>query len=164
MIQRKLVDPTELQLALLAKLRSIPALVAELNDDPQLINAYIDVYPENTSLEDAIFRLKNPEAVVAFVAMMPTSFNNVQYQAYLYNVYFRAGNGVDHPAGSGPRMMNAMLWGHVGDTGVPLNLQLNESWIDGMFFEIQQIPTFLRQQDREGRDLWQMSLEIVHVF
>jgi hypothetical protein len=156
-------DPTDLLFALVRKLRDIQPLVAELNGMPELINPYVDVYPENTSLDAALHHLRNPEMVVAFVGMTPSTYGQIQVQAYQYNGYFRAGADVPNPAGSATRIMNALLWGLVSENQQPLQYQPSESWVPGVHLLIRDLPVIQRQQDREGLDLWTVSFEFLRV-
>ncbi|MEP6961003.1 MAG: hypothetical protein ABI995_02935 [Acidobacteriota bacterium] len=72
--------------SLLPALRSIPELVALLDDDPERIEAFVQSYPLNCDLELAIRKMRTPSILLAHSATTIANSRdgiNHQFSAYL---------------------------------------------------------------------------------
>jgi hypothetical protein len=108
-----MINPAELVDALVAKLRAIPGLVAEMDGDPERIRAYHDLYPKRTSLALAIYEMAVPSILIAWQGTAPGSFGAGGVWKHNLALYLRAAdyyrlfdlivNGV--PAGSALKML-----------------------------------------------------------
>src|SRR5579885_2439381 len=66
-----MINPAELVDNLVALLRSIPDLVAEMDGDPKRIYAYHDQYPKQASLAQAIHTMPAPAVMAVWQAGRP---------------------------------------------------------------------------------------------
>ena len=71
MLAFPMVEPLDLQLALVRKLRSIAPLVAEMNGDPERIQPYVDIYPQNVSIGSALYKIAAPMVLAAWQESRP---------------------------------------------------------------------------------------------
>jgi hypothetical protein len=85
-----MINPAELVDALVAKLRAVPELVAEMEGDPQRIYAYHDLYPKRTSLPLAIYEMPVPSILVAWQGTTPSSFGAGEAWKHNLSLYLRA--------------------------------------------------------------------------
>lgn len=158
------ISPIALQQALVAKLRSIPAFVAEFNEDPTRILSYKDVYPHNGSLAEALYHLAAPGCVVAWQGFGPTSFGQFTQYAHTLSVYLRSGEDVEDPEGSLGRMFMALVDGRVrradGSEGRQIMYEDSGSWAPGVHLETNELFNIQRQQDAEGRDFFEVQIII----
>jgi hypothetical protein len=84
------INPAELVDALVAKLRAIPELVAEMEGDAERIRAYHDLYPKRVSLALAIYEMPAPAILVAWQGTTPGSFGAGEAWKHNLSLYLRA--------------------------------------------------------------------------
>ncbi len=73
-----MIAPTEVRDALVAALRAVPELVAQMKGDAGRIAGYEDVYPQNTNLPAAIYGMVQPSILVAYEAWGAAEFGGGQ--------------------------------------------------------------------------------------
>jgi hypothetical protein len=84
------INPAELVDNLVALLRDIPELVAEMEGDEQRIFAYHDQYPKRASLAAAIHEMPAPGIMAAWQGTIPGSFGGVDVWRHQVTLYLRA--------------------------------------------------------------------------
>jgi hypothetical protein len=84
------INPAELVDNLVALLRDIPELVAEMEGDEQRIFAYHDQYPKRASLAAAIHEMPAPGIMAAWQGTSPGSFGGVDVWRHQVTLYLRA--------------------------------------------------------------------------
>lgn len=154
----QLAQPVDLQFALVAKLRSIPELVMEMDGNAERVQPYVDIYPQNTMLAAAIYNMEPPCVIVSWQGMTPARFGGNELWSHQLTVWVRSGGNVEQPAYSLGRIAAAIFTGQVGDTGHPLIGQRPDSWVPGHHFELPQLFPMQRQQNAEGVDIWEIPI------
>ena len=90
MFRLTLIEPSELVQNLVTMLRDIPALVAEMDGDPERIYAYHDEYPRHVSLAQAIHQMPVPAIMVAWQGTGPGAFGGADVWTHQLTLYLRA--------------------------------------------------------------------------
>lgn len=85
-----MINPAELVDNLVALLRAIPDLVAEMEGDPDRIYAYHDQYPKKASLAHAIHTMPAPAVMAVWQGTAPGTFGNVDVWKHQVTLYLRA--------------------------------------------------------------------------
>jgi len=85
-----MINPAELVDNLVALLRDIPELVAEMGGDEQRIYAYHDQYPKRPSLAAAIHEMPAPGIMAGWQGTQPSSFGGVDVWRHQVTLYLRA--------------------------------------------------------------------------
>ncbi len=154
-----MINPAELVEALVAKLRAIPELVAEMDGDAGRIYAYHDLYPKRVSLPFAIYEMPVPAILVAWQGTAPGTFGGNEVWKHSLSLYLRARevfeadppsayyklfglivNGV--PAGSGQKL----LYTTVHDGCYPMDT-----------------PSIHRATDEQGTDYFEVTVSFTEI-
>jgi hypothetical protein len=145
-----MINPAELVDALVAKLRAIPELVAEMHGDPERIRAYHDLYPKRVSLALAIYEAPVPSILVAWQGTTPGRFGAGEAWKHNLSLYLRAAdyyrmldlivNGV--PAGGALKM----LYSTIHERCHPMDL-----------------PSIQRATDEQGADYFEVTLSFTEM-
>lgn len=158
MLAFPMVEPLDLQMSLVRKLRSIAALVTEMNDDPERIQPYVDLYPGNVSIGNALYKLAAPMVLVAWQGITPGPFGGATLWKQQLTLWVRAGGDVASPERSLGRIAQAIYAGEVEGTGHALIHQNSDSWVPGAYFDALELFPFNRQQNDEGIDIWEVPI------
>jgi len=148
------INPAELVDNLVALLRDIPDLVAEMEGDAQRIFAYHDQYPKRASLAAAVHQMPAPAILAAWQGTQPGSFGGVDVWRHQVTLYLRARETFD---GDQPtayyRLFRLITKGVPTSLGVPmLNVTVHPSCYP------MDLPQIQRQTDAEGLDYFEIPL------
>ena len=120
-----MINVAELVDNLVALLRDIPELVAEMEGDSERIYAYHYRYPKESSRAYAILTMPVPGIMVAYDGSFPMPFGSVQTRGYRVNVYMRCRETFAGDRPSGYYVLGQLLENGIPTSaGVPLS-QLN---------------------------------------
>jgi hypothetical protein len=149
-----MIDPSELLNNLVALLRGIPELVAEMEGDPQRIFAYHDQYPKRASLAAAIHEMPAPGIMAAWQGTQSSSFGTVDVWRHQVTLYLRARETFEgDPPTAYYRLFRLITKGVPSSLGVPmLNATVHPSC------HPMDLPLIQRQTDAEGLDYFEVPL------
>jgi len=154
-----MIDPAELVDNLVALLRDIPELVAEMEGDPQRIFAYHDQYPKRASLAAAIHDMPAPGIMVAWQGTSPGSFGGVDVWRHQVTLYLRARETFSgDPPTAYYRLFRLITKGVPASVGVPmLNATVHPAC------HPMDLPLIQRQTDAEGLDYFEAPLSFMEM-
>jgi hypothetical protein len=149
-----MIDPSTLIDALIALLRDIPDLVAEMGDDSERIYAYHDQYPKRSSLALAIHQMPAPSVMVAWQGSGPGSFGGSDVWKHQVSLFLRAGEtSMGEPPTAYYRLFRLITKGVPETTGLPLlNSTVHPSC------HPMDLPSIQRATDAEGLDYFEVSM------
>ena len=154
-----MINPAELVDELVALLRDIPELVAEMEGDEQRIFAYHDQYPKRVSLAAAVHQMPAPGILAAWQGTQPGSFGSVDVWRHQVTLYLRARQKFDgDPPTAYCRLFRLITKGVPASLGVPmLNAAVHPSCYP------MDLPQIQRQTDAEGLDYFEMPLSFTEM-
>ena len=154
-----MIDPSEIVTNLVAMLRDVPELVAEVGGDPERIYPYHDQYPKNVSLVHAIHTMPAPSIMAVWQGTLPGSFGGMDVWKHQITLFLRAKEtfGGDPPS-SYYRLFRLLTKGVPAETGQPLlNATVHPSCYP------MDLPMIQRQTDAEGLDYFEMPLSFTEI-
>jgi hypothetical protein len=148
------INPADLLDGLVALLRDIPELVAEMGGDEQRIYAYHDQYPKRASLANAIHTAPSPSILATWQGTTPGSFGGVDVWKHQVTLYLRARETYDgDPPTAYYRLFRLITKGVPASVGVPMaNATVHPSCYP------MDLPLIQRQTDAEGLDYFEVPL------
>lgn len=152
-----MIDPSSLITSLVALLRDIPEVVAEMGGDAGRIYAYRDDYPVRVSLAQAIHEMPAPAIMAAWMGTAPGALSGVDVWKHSITLYVRAGEGGGAP---GPyyRIFRLVTKGVPASAGVEmLNATVHPSCYP------MDLPTIQRQTDAEGVDYFEIPITFTEI-
>jgi hypothetical protein len=152
------IDPSELVNNLVATLRLIPDLVAEMDGDTERIYAYHDQFPKRSSLAHAIHQMPAPSIMAAWQGTQPGSFGEVDVWKHQVTLYLRAREAADSDAPAYHRMFRLITKGVPTGSDVPmLNVTIHPSC------HAMDLPLIQRQTDAEGLDYFEIPITFTEI-
>lgn len=149
-----MIDPSLLVDNLVALLRDIPELVAEMGGDAQRIFAYHDQYPKRASLAAAIHDMPAPGIMAAWQGTTPGAFGGMEVWKHQVTLYLRARETYDgDPPTAYYRLFRLITKGVPTSMGIPL---MNAT-VHGACHPMD-LPLIQRQTDAEGLDYFEVPL------
>jgi hypothetical protein len=154
-----MIDPSQLVDNLVALLRKIPELVAEMDGDPERIFAYHDQYPKRVSLAHAIHQMPAPSVMAVWVGTSPGSFGGVDVWKHQVTLYLRARETFDgHPTTAYYKLFRLITKGVPAGSAVPmLNATVHPSCYP------MDLPLIQRQTDAEGLDYFEVPITFTEI-
>lgn len=154
-----MINPADLVDNLVALLRAIPDLVAEMGGDEQRIFAYHDEYPKRASLATAIHDMPAPGTMAAWQGTTPGGFGGVDVWKHQVTLYLRARETFDgDPPTAYYRLFRLIAKGVPSSLGVPLiNATVHPSCYP------MDLPLIQRQTDAEGLDYFEAPLSFTEM-
>ncbi len=154
-----MINPAELVDNLVALLRDIPELVAEMGSDEQRIFAYHDQYPKRASLAAAIHDMPAPAILAAWQGTQPSSFGGVDVWRHQVTLYLRARETFEgDPPTAYYRLFRLITKGVPASAGVPMiNATVHPSC------HPMDLPLIQRQTDAEGLDYFETPLSFMEM-
>jgi hypothetical protein len=151
-----MIDSSEIVNNLIALLRGVPELAAEVGGDSSRIYAYHDQFPSRLSLAQAIHDMPAPSIMAAWMGTAPGSLGGVDVWKHSVILYLRAGEG------GGPtayyRLFRLITKGVPASTGVEmLNATVHPSCYP------MDLPTIQRQTDAEGVDYFEVPITFTEI-
>ena len=152
-----MIDTSELVNNLVALLRVIPALVAEIGDDASRIYAYHDQYPKRSSLALAIHQMPAPSIMAAWQGTAPGSFGGNDVWKHQVTLYLRSRETFDgDPPTAYYRLFRLITKGVPESAGMPmLNVTVHPSCYP------MDVPSIQRATDAEGLDYFEVQMSFV---
>ena len=152
-----MIDTSELVNNLVALLRDIPELVAEVGDDASRIYAYHDQYPKRSSLALAIHQMPAPSIMAAWQGTVPGSFGGNDVWKHQVTLYLRSRETFDgDPPTAYYRLFRLITKGVPESAGMPmLNLTIHPSCYP------MDVPSIQRATDAEGLDYFEVQMSFV---
>ena len=143
-----MTDTSELVNNLVAQLRDIPELVAEMDGDADRIYAYHDQYPKRSSLVLAIHQMPAPSIMAAWQGTVPGSFGGNDVWKHQVTLYLRSRETFDgDPPTAYYRLFRLITKGVPESAGMTmLNLTIHPSCYP------MDVPSIQRATDAEGLD------------
>jgi hypothetical protein len=154
-----MINPAELVDALVAKLRAIPELVAEMEGDPQRIYAYHDLYPKRVSLPLAIHQMPAPAVMVAWQGTLPGAFGGMEAWRHQISLYLRARETLE---GDGPTAYYRLFDLIVNGVPVGSTLKMLYTTVHPRC-QPMDTPSISRQSDAEGLDYFEVSTGFLEI-
>ncbi len=154
-----MIDTSQLVDNLVATLRDIPDLVAEMDGDPERIFAYHDQYPKRISLAHAIHSMPAPSIMAAWQGTAPGSFGGFDVWKHSITLYLRARQAVDDdPPTPYYRLFRLITKGIPTESGQSmLNTQVHPNC------HPMDLPLIQRQTDAEGLDYFEVPLTFTEI-
>lgn len=154
-----MINPSELVDNLVALLRDIPELVAEMEGDAERIYAYHDQYPKRSSLAAAIHDMPAPGIMAAWQGTQPASFGGVDVWRHQVTLYLRARETFEgDPPTAYYRLFRLITKGVPASAGVRLlNASVHPSC------HPMDLPLVQRQTDAEGLDYFEVPLSFMEM-
>ena len=154
-----MIDPSEIVTNLVAMLRDVPDLVAEMGGDFERIYAYHDQYPKNVSLVHAIHQMPAPSIMAVWQGTQPGSFGGVDVWKHQVTLFLRAKETF---AGDPPtayyRLFRLITKGIPTSAGVEMiNATVHTSCYP------MDLPLIQRQTDAEGLDYFEVPLSFTEM-
>ncbi len=149
-----MIDPSELITNLVAMLRDVPDLVAEMNGDFERIYAYHDQYPKNVSLVHAIHQMPAPSVMAVWQGTQPGLFGGVDVWKHQVTLFLRARETLSgDPPSAYYRLFRLITKGIPAAQGIAmLNVTVHPSCYP------MDLPMVQRQTDAEGLDYFEVLL------
>lgn len=153
-----MINPAELVDNLVAALRSIPELVAEMDGDIERIYAYHDQYPKRSSLAHAIHQMPAPAIMAAWQGTQPGSFGAMDVWKHQVTLYLRAREAADSDTPAYHRMFRLITKGVPSGSEVPmLNVTIHPNCYP------MDLPLIQRQTDAEGLDYFEVPITFTEI-
>lgn len=149
-----MIDPSDIVTNLVALLRTVPELRAEMNGDTDAIYAYHDAYPKRESLVRAIHEMPLPGIMVAWQGTQPGSFSAMDVWKHQITLYLRSRETLE---GNTPtsyyRLFRMIVKGiPAGTTTAMLDTVVHLSCYP------MDLPAIQRQTDAEGLDYFEVPI------
>jgi len=154
-----MIDPAQLIDNLVALLRDIPELVAEMGGDEQRIFAYHDQYPKRVSLATAIHDMPAPGIMAAWQGTAPGGFGGFDVWKHSVTLYIRARETFDSdPPTAYYRLFRLITKGVPVSAGIAmLNATVHPSCYP------MDLPLIQRQTDAEGLDYFEVPITFTEI-
>jgi len=154
-----MINPAELVDNLVALLRAIPDLVAEMDGDPERIYAYHDQYPKKASLAQAIHTMPAPAVMAVWQGTAPGTFGTADVWKHQVTLYLRARETFDGDPTTGYyRLFRLITKGVPTGSDVPmLNATVHPSCYP------MDLPQIQRQTDAEGLDYFEVPITFTEI-
>lgn len=154
-----MIDPAQLIDNLVALLRDIPDLIAEMGGDEQRIFVYHDQYPKRSSLAAAIHDMPSPSIMAAWQGTAPGGFGGFDVWKHSVTLYIRARETFDgDPPTAYYRLFRLITKGVPASAGVPmLNVTVHPSCYP------MDLPLIQRQTDAEGLDYFEVPITFTEI-
>lgn len=155
-----MVDPSELITNLIAALRDIPELTAEMDGDGERIYPYHDSYPEKVSLVHAIHTMPAPGLMAVWQGTQPGSFGGVDIWKHQVTLFLRAKQASTEDAPSAYYRLFRLITKGVpasGDGQPMINVTVHPSCYP------MDLPQIQRQTDAEGLDYFEIPLSFTEI-
>ena len=154
-----MINPAELVDNLVAMLRAIPDLVAEMDGDPERIYAYHDQYPKKASLAQAIHTMPAPAVMAVWQGTAPGAFGNVDVWKHQVTLYLRLRETDESdPPATYYRLFRLITKGVPAGSEVPmLNITVHPSCYP------MDLPLIQRQTDAEGLDYFEVPITFTEI-
>jgi len=154
-----MIDPSQLVTNLVAMLRDIPDLIAEMGGDPERIYAYHDQYPKRVSLTHAIHSMPVPSVMAVWMGTAPGSFGGVDVWKHQVTLYLRAPETFDgDPPTAYYRLFRLITKGVPTAGGM---LMLNAAVHPNCY--PMDLPLIQRQTDAEGVDYFEVPITFTEI-
>ena len=154
-----MINPAELVDNLVALLRGIPDLVAEMEGDPERIYAYHDQYPKKASLAQAIHTMPAPAVMAVWQGTAPGTFGTADVWKHQVTLYLRARETDESdPPAAYYRLFRLITKGVPAESEVPiLNATVHPSCYP------MDLPQIQRQTDAEGLDYFEVPITFTEI-
>ncbi len=154
-----MIDTSALVDNLVATLRDIPELVAEMDGDPNRIYAYHDSYPKDVSLAHAIHQMPAPSIMAVWQGTGPGSFGGMDVWKHQVTLYLRARETFDgDPPTAYYRLFRLITKGVPASADVAmLNATVHPSCYP------MDLPMIQRQTDAEGLDYFEVPITFTEI-
>ncbi len=151
-----MIDPSEIVNNLVAMLRDIPTLVAEVGDQSK-IYAYHDSFPKNISLAHAIHSMPAPSIMAAWQGTAPGSFGTMDVWKHQITLFLRAKNEAS-PGTAYYRLFRLIVKGVPASSGQEmLNATVHPAC------NAMDLPQISRQTDAEALDYFEVPLSFTEM-
>jgi hypothetical protein len=156
-----MMNPGILVEALVAKLRAIPELVAEMNGEPRRIRAYHYRYPREASLARALYELDSPAVLVVWRGTEPGRFGRGGVWQHRFSLLVRSREIFDHEAATAGyyRIVELLINGIPagGDGQRMVNTVIHESCYP------MDLPRIIGSSDAEGLDVFELEVRLTEI-
>ncbi|MFZ5832984.1 MAG: hypothetical protein ACOY3P_23095 [Planctomycetota bacterium] len=154
-----MINPADLVDSLVALLRDIPELVAEMGGDDQRIFAYHDQYPKRASLAAAIHDMPAPGIMAAWQGTQPGSFGGVDVWKHQVTLYLRARETFE---GDPPTAYYRLFWLIIKGVPSSVGVSLINATVHPSCYPMD-LPRIDRQTDAEGLDYFEVPLSFTEI-
>jgi hypothetical protein len=153
------MNTAELVDNLVALLRDIPDLIAEMNGDPERIFAYHDQYPKRSSLAHATHQMPAPSSMAVWQGTYPGAFGGMDVWKHRVTLFLRARETFEGDPPTGYyRLYRLIKMGVPASVGQPmLNVTVHPSCY------AMDLPPIERQTDAEGLDYFEVPITFTEI-
>jgi len=156
-----MTNPGMLVEALVAKLRAIPELVAEMNGEPGRIRAYHYRYPKEASLARALYELEAPALLVVWRGTEPGRFGRGEVWQHRFSLFIRSREIFEHEAATaGYYRIGELLVDGVPEGGD--GQRMLETVIDPACYPME-VPRLVAAADADGVDYVEVELRLTEM-
>jgi len=152
-----MINPAEILDALIAKLREIEDLVAEMDGDETRIYAFHNLYPKESNLTNAIFTQPVPSIMAVWNGTGPGNFGRNEAWKHQFTLYLRARETSEATA-SYARLFRLLTKGVPASTGLALQYSTIHEHCLPM-----DTPTIARDTDQESLDYFAVSITFTEI-
>lgn len=157
-----MIDPSELVDNLVSALQDIGDLVAAVNGEADRICAYHDRYPDKTSLEQAIYEMRQPGIMVVWTGSSPGSRGEFEAWKHDISIILRARPEAAYEEKYTYYSLFRSIWTGKADPDdteeVPLRYKSIHESCDPM-----DTPTIRRQTDAAGIDYFEVLISFTEI-
>ncbi len=156
-----MINPGTLVDAIVAKLRAIPELVAELGGEASRIRAYHYRYPQQASLARAIYEMESPSILVVWRGTDPGMVGRSEVWKHRFSLYLRSREvGEAEPVTAGYYRLVELL-----TNGVPAGgdgQRMLYTVIDPSCYPMD-VPRLVAAADLEGVDYFEVEFSLTEI-
>ena len=153
------MNPAELVDNLVALLRDIPELVAEMKGDPERILAYHDQYPKHASVAHAIHQAPAPSILAAWQGTFLGAFGGMDVWKHRITLFLRARETFEGDPPTGYYRLYQLV-----KKGVPVSVGQPMLYVTvHPSCYAMDPPPIERQTDAEGLDYFEMPITFTEI-
>jgi len=153
-----MINPADLVDNLVATLRDIPDLLAEMSGDAGRVFAYHDQYPKRSSLAHAIHQMPAPSIMAVWQGTGPGSFGGMDVWKHQVTLFLRARETGDSDTPAYHRLFRLITKGVPAAGDVPMiNVTIHPSCYP------MDLPMIQRQTDAEGLDYFEVPITFTEI-
>ena len=155
-----MINPGILVEALVARLRAIPELVAEMNGEPRRIRAYHYRYPREASLARALYELDSPALLVVWRGTEPGRFGRDAVWQHRFSLFLRSREIFDQEAATAAYQIVELLIDGIPEGGD--GQRMLDTVIDPSCYPMD-VPRVVAASDVEGVDVFEVELRLTEI-
>ena len=155
-----MISPVDLVDNIVAAMQSVEDLVTAIGGDADLIYAYHDRYPSQTSLEKARYEMKSPSIMVAWMGLM--NEGGADPWKHKISVALRAPCESEDESMIGYNGLLKLIWNGKADPDAADEQPIKYKSIHASCYPME-LESFLRQTDAAGIDYFEITVSFTEI-